>query len=107
MMSDGTTKIKGVVRYEYANYQHCNWGWNGSYNGWYPEGCFYVNDNMVNIRNDNGEFDASTDSRKEDRSGFYEGPNEHATPTRASDSDVEVINYQYKDKIFINLKPAI
>lgn len=105
-MSDGTTAIKTVIRYNYYNFQHCNWGWKGRYDGWFPEGCFYANDESIKMQNDRGVYDTGTDNRTEDRRDFYVEPVDDPTPTRATDTGVDENNFQYNNKIYINLRPA-
>ena len=64
----------------------CNWGWDGSCDGWFPAGCF--NTNIIPIS---------------DNEVFYGKKN--ATPSKVVSGNDG--NFQYKKQIYINLRPNL
>jgi hypothetical protein len=67
--------------WEYNSFIHNNWGWDGSHNGWFTEGCFDSNNgnvpNPLKMIGEGNDFDAG-----------------------------ESGNYRYNNKIYHNLVPA-
>lgn len=66
--------------YEVANFIHNNWGWNGSNNGWFAEGCFDSYNGQVSdptIKSYSDDFDAG-----------------------------ESGNYKYNNKIYTYIRPS-
>lgn len=68
--------------YEYSSFIHNNWGWGGSNNGWFADGCFDSQGGKV--------ADPTTRSTYSDENDYDAG----------SDG-----NYQYNNKIYHNLVP--
>lgn len=75
---------KKIYYVEKKDFLHCNWGWNGSCNGWYPAGCFDTNMRpMLDNEVLNGKKNAAPFKVESGNDG----------------------NYQYKKLIYVNLRP--
>lgn len=91
-VNNGQEKTISIKTYtETERLLYCNWGWNGSNNGWFPEGCFNTS-RIVNLLL-NTEA-SNSDTSKSIGKFQVEGDN--------GDS----YNYKYNKEIFVNLKPS-